>query len=370
MNQSLHIVADENIPGLDDCYGEIATIQRLPGRSITADDVRYADILIVRSVTKVNAALLEHSAVRFVATCTIGVDHVDQAYLRQQAIGFAAAPGCNADAVVDYVLAALIDRFHTINSLQQQTIALLGYGEVGSRLHRKLDHLGCDTLIIDPFKDSATAKFDAVYSADVISIHTPLTTLADNAYPTQQLFDDQVLSKLKSDCMLINAARGPIIDNAAMQQQAFCRFSVLDVFSDEPTPEISLLRDIHIATPHIAGYSLQGKLRGTLMTAKHVLAHFSINRSLPDLLSATSSAIDVHDCDSVAAVIRRCYDIHADVAEFISAYTDDSGVLKPAERFDACRKHYPQRCEWQFITLLNLQPELRQTMIAMGFKVE
>ena len=176
----MRIVADENIPLVNEFFAEIGDIHRVEGRTMQPEDLADADILLVRSVTKVNQALLDGSAVRFVGTATIGTDHIDLDYLKERNIGFQSAPGCNAQAVVDYVLSAvsvLLDqRGMGFNDL---SVGIVGIGNVGSLLRTRLEALGTRVLAVDPFRDEeeagALVSLDEALSADVVTLHTPLT---------------------------------------------------------------------------------------------------------------------------------------------------------------------------------------------------
>src|SRR5690554_5116493 len=217
MAKNLRIVADENIPLLDEVFGDSAEITRLPGRQMQAADLANADALMVRSITAVNAQLLANSTVQFVGTCTIGVDHIDQHYLAEQGIGFANAPGCNAAAVVDYVLAALLASHADMDYWQSKTVGIVGYGEVGSRLHQRLQQCGIQTRVVDPYKASAKNSLDEVLACDVVSLHVPYTPSGE--HKTAFLLNQQRLQQLKDGCLLINTSRGQVVDNHALMQQ-------------------------------------------------------------------------------------------------------------------------------------------------------
>lgn len=383
----LNIVADENIPALDDYFSEYANITRLPGRAICQKDLIHADALIVRSITRVDAELLHNTAVKFVGTCTIGVDHIDVDYLAQQQITFTSAPGCNADAVVNYVISCLFDRYKHLATIQSKTIAVLGYGQVGRRLVAVLNALSIPVIACDPFVSSsfATASFEAVLSCDAISIHTPITTAQQSTHPTHYLFNEAILQRLKPDAFLINAARGKVVDNAALlalllqRKQEKENFSaVLDVYDEEPSPKLSLLDNLQISTSHIAGYSVQGKLRGTSMVAQQLFKHFKLPQTNDELLADTVIKIDAASIDSIPDLIHCAYDVQADSNAFQTYYRkaaigennhlklDDD---KAAILFDQYRKTYAQRYEWGFTQLEQLKPELHDVAKQLGFMV-
>ena len=343
----LNIVADENIPGLDALLHDVARVVYLPGRSISCEHLRAADILLVRSVTRVDAALLEGTPVRFVGTCTIGTDHVDEAWLAAQGIGFASAPGCNAEAVVDYVLAALFAVFPDVELLRQKTTGIVGIGQVGGRLFGRLQKLGIPCIAHDPFKTAAGASLDDILACDIISLHVPYTL--EGVHATHHLLDARNLSRLKAGSLLINTSRGPVVDNEAlealMDRQAM--HVVLDVYEDEPAPDIAFMRKLDIATAHIAGYSLQGKIRGSAMVVESLFAFFGIRKQIPDLLAPLTRKV-VFSGDAVGDLLREAYDIRSDSALFLQSYGAVSAVEDRRSAFDAYRKHYPVRYEWGF----------------------
>ena len=274
----IHIVADENIAWAEACFAPLGRLQRMAGRAITPADVRDADVLLVRSVTPVNAALLEGSAVRFVGSCTIGTDHVDTAWLAQQGIRFAYAPGCNARAVVEYVFSALDALSVDIRDGRQ--IGVVGCGNVGGQLLRCLRQAGANAVGCDPFLEAVDfplVSLGEALESEVVCLHTPLTH--DGPHPTFHLLDAERLSRLKSGAVLLNAGRGAVIDNAALWQCLQQRHDlrvVLDVWENEPAIHAGLLGQVALGTPHIAGYSAEGKWRGTAMVYEALCAFLGI----------------------------------------------------------------------------------------------
>ena len=219
------IVADENIPLLDSFFADFGDIRRVSGRDLDASQVRDADVLLVRSVTRVNRELLEGSRVRFVGTATIGTDHVDKEWLAAQGISFSAAPGCNANSVVEYVLAvaALYADRKGLSDWSRQSVGIVGVGNVGGLLAQKLDRLGFNVVLCDPLRqsdaadDSATEEFSSLQHAlecDIVTLHTPLTH--EGNHPTYHLLGSQQLAALNADQLLINSGRGRVIDNMAL----------------------------------------------------------------------------------------------------------------------------------------------------------
>lgn len=374
------IVADENIPLLDAFFAGFGDIRRVPGRSIDRATVEQADVLLVRSVTNVNRALLEGSKVRFVGTCTIGTDHLDLDYFNEAGICWSSAPGCNARGVVDYVLGSLMTLAEIEGAdLTQRTYGVVGAGEVGGRLIKVLKGLGWNVKVCDPPRQAAeggeyVSLEQIIEQCDVISLHTPLTRSGDSA--TWHLFDQQRLQQLKQGAWLINAARGPVVDNAALREVLLEREdlqAVLDVWEKEPEVDPALAELCVLATPHIAGYSLDGKQRGTAQIYQAYCAFIGqpATIALSDLLPATwLSEVSLHgDSDpawALAMLCRGVYDPRRDDADFRRSLVGN--VAEQRAAFDVLRKQYPVRRE---IEGLKVRIEgdasgLRQIVEALG----
>ncbi|VXB73388.1 Erythronate-4-phosphate dehydrogenase [Pseudomonas sp. 8BK] len=353
----MRIVADENIPLLDEFFAGFGEIRRLPGRSIDAAAVADADLLLVRSVTQVNRALLEGSPVRFVGTCTIGTDHLDLDYFQQAGITWASAPGCNARGVVDYVLGSLLVLAEQQGvDLAARTYGVVGAGQVGSRLLKVLRGLGWRVLVCDPPRQAVeggdfVSLQQVLDECDVISLHTPLERLGD--HPTYHLFDHARLSALKPGSWLINASRGAVVDNQALRELLVLRSDlqvVLDVWEGEPQADVDLAALCRIATPHIAGYSLDGKLRGTAQIYQALCQYLGVAPSveLQQLMPAAWLSELTVDASAdpawaLASICRAVYDPRRDDADFRRSLQGDVATRRTA--FDGLRKHYPMRRE-------------------------
>ncbi|MGB4484627.1 MAG: 4-phosphoerythronate dehydrogenase PdxB, partial [Pseudomonas veronii] len=351
------IVADENIPLLDAFFQGFGEIRRVPGRSIDRATVEQADVLLVRSVTNVNRALLEGSKVRFVGTCTIGTDHLDLDYFQRAGIQWSSAPGCNARGVVDYVLGSLQTLAEIEGAdLNQRTYGVVGAGEVGGRLVKVLKGLGWNVLVCDPPRQIAedgdyVSLEQIIEQCDVISLHTPLTKSGNGS--TWHLFDRERLNRLKPGAWLINASRGPVVDNAALRDVLLSREdlqAVLDVWEGEPEVDVDLADLCVLATPHIAGYSLDGKQRGTAQIYQAFCAHLGQAPviELSDLLPPPWLA-EVHlnastdPAWALATLCRSVYDPRRDDADFRRSLVGT--VDEQRKAFDLLRKHYPERRE-------------------------
>jgi len=373
------LVADENIPLLDEFFAGFGEIRRYPGRSISAEQVRDADALLVRSVTRADEALLAGSRVRFVGTCTIGTDHLDLAYFASAGIHWASAPGCNARGVVDYVLGSLLALAEqTGQRLDQLVYGVVGAGQVGSRLVRVLQGLGWQVRVCDPPRQAAEGGdfvelAEVLRECDVLSLHTPLDAA------TRHLIGAEQLRALKPGAWLINASRGAVLDNAALKAHLRGGADLqvaLDVWEGEPQADPELAALCQIATPHIAGYSLDGKLRGTAQIyqacgrAIGLAEQVQLDELLPP---AWLGALSLHEDAAIdwalATLCRAVYDPRRDDADFRRSLVGDAAQRKAA--FDQLRKHYPHRREIDGlqVRLESDAPHLAALVGALGCRV-
>lgn len=267
----MKILVDENIPYAQALFSRLGEVIAVAGRTISSRQLAKIDALIVRSITRVDGALLDGSGVKFVGSATAGTDHVDQDWLANAGIYFASAPGCNAIAVVEYVFSVLLwlaqrDGF----ALHEKTVGIIGVGNVGRCLQRRLEAFGVNTLLCDPPLAEAgnSGQWQSleklVLEADVLTFHTPL--IRNGPYSTWHQVDAELLAVLPANRILINACRGAVVDNAALLEvlEKGKRLRVvLDVWELEPALSLPLLARADIGTAHIAGSTLEGKARGT-----------------------------------------------------------------------------------------------------------
>ncbi|MGO3227378.1 MAG: 4-phosphoerythronate dehydrogenase [Oceanisphaera sp.] len=371
----MKLLADENMPYVQALFGDWAEVTTFAGRNITPEQLREVEVLLVRSITQVNAALLAQAPhLRFVGTATIGCDHIDTELLAERNIAFASAPGCNKVAVGDYVLAALLAvAEHKHWQLKGRTIAVVGVGNTGSQVVARAHALGMKVLLCDPIKaqqsPSDFVELSQALTADIISFHVPITH--DGAYPTWHLLDESAINTLHGDQVLINACRGEVWDNQALlhrQQTENPVTLVMDVWEHEPEVLLPLVAHTLLATPHIAGYSLEGKARGTFALYQAVKAHKGqavmndVEQLLP--IPAITGLTLAGECDQalLTRLVRLVYDIKADDWAF-------RAKLGQPGFFDQLRKQYPQRRELGSLAVESSHIDVQNTLYALGFKV-
>ncbi len=355
----LRILADENIPMAREAFGGLGVVRLAPGRALTPEAVREADVLLVRSVTRVDAALVEGSALRFVGSATIGTDHVDGAALRARGIAFAHAPGSNAESVVEYVLAALLRLAAARGaSLRGKTAGIVGCGAIGGRLAAQLPAFGLRVLKNDPPLAERAGPQDFVTleallaAADVVTLHVPLTR--EGRHATHHFLDGAALRRMQPGAWLLNTARGAVVSNAALLAalaEGRPGAAVLDVWEGEPSPDPALLRRVDLATPHVAGYSYDGKVQGTVMLYRALAAHLGLPPAWDaeaafapgpdDRLALDPPDPSLSETAWLDALVRQMYDLAADDARLRRLLTLPSG--ERAAFFNDLRKHYPRR---------------------------
>ena len=376
----MKIVADMNIPSVEKCFAHLGEVSTFAGREITPEIVKDADVLLVRSITKVNESLLAGSSVKFVATATIGVDHIDQEFLANQGIGFSSAPGSNATSVAEYVVAALLElaQSHEMK-LAGKSIGIVGYGNVGSRVAKRASALGMKVVINDPplqrkTQDEKFRSLDEILDCDFITLHTPLTKSGEDV--TFHLADRHFFDKLKDGVFLLNTSRGGVVETSAIKESldsgklgAAC----LDVWEGEPVVDMELLSMVDIATPHIAGYSFDGKIKGLMMIYQACCEHFDIEaqREISEVLpepivpSIDCAEYEGSDQEILAQIVSTVYSI----------LSDDSNMLKlpiiasekRGEFFDKLRKNYPVRREFSNTTIINATSEIESVLRGIEF---
>lgn len=350
----MKIVVDENVAFAEEAFSKFGEVRLLHGREIDSSVLKDADALIVRSITRINKDLLEGTAVSFVGTATIGTDHVDLEYLNERSIGFADAKGCNADAVAEYVFIALFSAAVKQNiSLKDKTIGIVGVGNIGSRIVKLAEAYGLKVLLNDPprqKKESNTTfvPLEEILTADIITIHTPLTYEGEDK--TFHLFNKINLRQIKEGTIFINASRGEVVDNAALSNLLDEKkiTVILDVWENEPNIDKGLIKKVLFATPHVAGYSLEGKINGTRIMVDAMNKFFNKNILWqPKLPELENSEIEVHQASSkeelLQSIFNKIYNIEEDSNQ-LKTFSGDKESL--GKYFDLLRKEYPLRREF------------------------
>jgi erythronate-4-phosphate dehydrogenase len=376
------VVIDSKNPFLAEALTPACEVRVLPTPLIDADHLRDADAVIVRSETHVGPRLLDGTRVRFVGTATIGTDHVNTTWLHDQGIGFASAPGSNANSVAEYLAAALlVVAGKTGLTLRGATMGIVGAGNVGSRAARVAAALGMKIILNDPplARSTADPKYrplDELMGADVITLHVPLTHSGLDA--TQHLWNAARIATMKRGSILVNTARGPVVDSSALKVALLTGRlggAVLDVWEHEPAIDAGLLGHVLLGTPHIAGYSLEGKMNAARMMFDALVQHFGLKLPWkePEGLPGGGSEVAVHSAGSdqgvVCGVVTRCYDIEQDDTRL--RLTE---LLAPEERaraFRTLRAEYPVRREFAHITVhaAGAAPAVIASLTALGFSV-
>ncbi|MBL4941982.1 MAG: 4-phosphoerythronate dehydrogenase [Colwellia sp.] len=381
----MKILFDENMPYAKEffsefCQADTDELVAFSGRDLSAQQVADADVLLVRSITQVNKALLKNNKkLSFVGSATIGTDHIDQKYLAQRNITFQAAPGCNAISVAEYVLSVLVvlaERY--LLNLSQLSVGIVGGGNTGTRLSEKLSALGIKHKICDPLLEQSTTdsrtfvSLDEALTCDVISLHVP-KVLSGN-HPTYHLLNEERLNKLTAQQILINVCRGEVIDNQALltlKQQGHGLKVVLDVWEGEPEVLTPLIAFTEIATAHIAGYSLEGKARGSEMLYQALYRHvnkrqdvnIAPNCQLVNLLpTANISSIKLNQEFNeivLSQLVKMVYDVRRDDAIFRQQLS--------SQGFDSLRKNYPTRREFSAVQVILTSNDLNDVPHRLGF---
>jgi len=406
----MKLVIDRNMPYAKEAFSTLGEVFARDGRQLTVADVRDADALFTRSTTRISAALLAGSSVRYYGSAVIGTDHIDIPYLEKQQIPWVAAPGCNAESVANYVTSALLwlggqHRF----TLKGKTIGIIGCGNVGSKVLRHAKALGLKILVSDPplereggsRREEGGGKKEEIpfvslqqllAESDIVTCHVPLTKTGPDA--TFQMLDTPQFAQMKPGVIFINAARGANLSTDALLAVLGTRIAhaVIDCWEGEPTYRTDLLARVDIATPHIAGHSYEGKVNGTKIIYKAYLAWRAETSADPVLRARAKELLREEAIEKLFALppppvphinlpsikeseevlrqaVLRVYDIEADSLRLKRSCVEDA--VARAAAFDQQRSKYPMRREFTStsVTLAKASPELRATLQGLGFKV-
>ena len=356
----MKIVVDENIPFGQEAFSTLGDVVTRPGRAISKADLRDVDALAVRSVTKVNADLLGGTSVRCVATATIGTDHLDIPWLDSTGILHGSAPGCNADSVADYITACLLYVAEKQGvTLAGKTLGVVGCGNVGSRVAKRGRALGMGVLENDPPLARQTAdpryrRLEELFAADYLTLHTPLTRDGQDA--TYHLADAAFLNRMRPEAVLLNSSRGAVVENPALKtalRTGRISGAALDVWEGEPAIDPELAELVSLATPHIAGYSFDGKINGTTQIYELIAGWLGLEARWaaapllpePEFPVLELDAVDRPDEDVLREAVLTVYLIARDDRALRESLQLGSAQARGAA-FDALRKNYPRRREF------------------------
>jgi len=339
------------------------------------------DAVVIRSVTRVDPSLLDGSSVRFVGTTSIGMDHLDVPYLARRGIHYSNAAGCNAESVAEYMAAGLLETATSQDwELTEKSLAIVGVGNIGSRVERVARAMGMTVYLCDPPLRESTGDpryiaLDDVLGADIITLHVPLTR--EGPHPTYHMIDRDVLERLSPHQFLINTSRGQVVNGVDLKQavgEGEIGGAILDVWEGEPEVDYGLLDLMMLGTPHIAGFSLDGKVRATEMIL-HALCRFS---GLPIPWDSTSVLPDPvhlrpppgsHGQSAIRSLVRQAYDVRRDDEDL--RHSRDLRPDEAAGRFDELRAQYALRPEFRHYTveLPDSCAEIAEPLRDLGFRI-
>ncbi len=376
--KKIKIVADNQIPFLKSILEPYCDVEYYPGKDITKEKITDADALIIRTRTKCNSELLDGTNVKLITTATIGIDHIDTDYCNRNNVKWVNAPGCNSSSVMQYIASVLLTLAENKNfDLSSKTIGIIGVGNVGSKIQKVAETLGMNVLLNDPpraekegpekFSDRQTIQNEC----DIITFHVPLIHIGE--YKTFHLADNKFFSNLKKKPILINSSRGEVIETNALKnaiKNNLIQNVVLDVWENEPDIDLELLKLVDIATPHIAGYSADGKANGTAVCVNEINKYFGFglkqkwypeNVPLPE--HGNEIIIDCKD-KTLQAIL------HEAVLKTYNVNDDNRILKKSPATFEKQRGDYRIRREFNNykIKLANCNQDVMEILKKLGFK--
>jgi len=374
----MKIVCDNKIPFLKGVLEPFADVVYLPGSQTDAELVRDADALVTRTRTICNQALLEGSSVRAIATATIGYDHIDTSWCEAHGIRWSNAPGCNSWSVKQYVgsvLAVLARKYGLDFSVM--TLGVVGVGNVGSKVAQLGRALGMNVLLNDPPReriegsDAFVSLDDLLEKSDIVTIHVPLIKEGRDA--TYHLFDAWRFAVMHRDCILINSSRGPVVDNQALKvalKEHLLKAAVLDVWEGEPSPDAELVSLLDLSTPHIAGYSADGKANGTTMSVRYLAGQLGLPLGNWTASGVPAPAVDLHFSIDVQGKSKQ--DVLSEAILYAYDVRVDSDALREnIGAFESLRGDYPVRREPSafYVTLNGGDASLVKSLELLDFNV-
>ncbi|MDX1352268.1 MAG: 4-phosphoerythronate dehydrogenase [Thiomicrorhabdus sp.] len=372
------IIIDDAVPYAQAIFSHLGDVITLPGKAIDAQAVKDADALIVRSRTQVNESLLKDSSVEFVGSTVVGLDHIDQNYLKTNHITFYSAQGCNANSVAEFIITALYQLAEQFNfDLQQKTLGIIGVGNVGSRVYKKAQTLGIKCLLNDPPRlenepglvaNSDFTDLDSCLKADIITVHTPLTF--DGKHPTHQLISAEKLQHIKPNQILINAARGGIINEQAwVNTPTLC--NIIDCWENEPNINEALYKKALLATPHIAGHSLDAKIAGSVMVYEQLCQHWGQTQQhdWQNTLPKPPQPITLGIEPTLQATLNNLFKLTHNIRQDDLAIRSNN-IAEVHNKYENYRRNFPIYREWHQHTVNKTQqPKLNNLLKSLGFKI-
>ena len=374
----MRIVADDKIPFLKGALEPYAEVVYIPGKQIKMEMLKDSDALLIRTRTICNENLLKGTSIRFIGTATIGFDHIDTHYCSKNKIIWTNAPGCNSSSVQQYIAAALfrISSEHHF-SLKDKTLGIIGVGNVGSKVEKFARSVGMNVLLNDPPRARIEGKknfhsLNTVLSgSDILTVHVPLNIVGEDQ--TWHLFNEESFKKIKRGAWFLNSSRGEVSDTYSLKNalnSGMLSGAVIDVWENEPNIDPELLQQAFIATPHIAGYSTDGKANGTSMVVNSLTKYFNLpseNWYPSDVPPPASPYISI-DCNnkSEEEIIREA------VIHTYNIDKDNSMLRISIQNFEKLRGDYPVRREFTSYTI-NLKDgteKVLQTMKSIGFRMK
>jgi len=314
----MKIVIDDKIPYIRKAIAELGVeAVYIKGADISAEDVKDADAMIIRTRTRCDANLLRDSSVKLIVTATIGFDHIDTKYLKEKGIAWTNCPGCNASSVRQYIESTflLLERDFNLY-ISRSTIGIVGCGHVGSLIKELAERMGMRVIVNDPLINNPEfiTLEDIEREADIISFHVPMVT--DGYYPTYHLADKEFFSKLDRTPYIINTSRGAVVDNQALKaalSQGYIRQAIIDTWENEPNIDLDLLNKVYIGTPHIAGYSADGKVNADNMAIEALCNFFHLHKpkrifppELPQPIAYTGSPLELYNPLNDSEKLKAC----------------------------------------------------------------
>lgn len=376
------IVIDDAVPYAEEIFSHLGEVKCIPGKAIDRQSVKNADAVIIRSRTQINQKLLNDTSVTFVGSTVVGLDHIDQPYLEQQGIEFYSAQGCNANSVSEYVITCLVNLAQSHGfELCDRSLGIIGVGHVGRLLEQKAKVLGMTVLLNDPPRQESEGQkefvtLDEALQADIISFHTPLTY--DGDHPTHHLLNQKNFHHITSDTILVNAARGGIIDESLWAQTPTLA-NVIDCWENEPNINPKLYQVADIATPHIAGHALEAKIKGSAMVYQALCEFWGVKpkdtwkSNLPERPEIIRPTDTLSFQTMLFNILKQCYRPEEDDAalrESTQKKDSANNIDNVYKKFEYYRRHYPIHREWTEHRLYSTNnATFDQGLSALGFKV-